>query len=124
MEKIANLNAEDLRTIVQDYLCLSDNEFLLAHNIRKTEIDEELDADESLASRFNSALDKAFTTKIRRDCYVTISKLVEEISAGGDVNKQRVAQQSLQTMMTLKKDVGGVKDKDKKDYMSVLEELE
>lgn len=121
MEEIAD--KYDLTEIAQNYLKLCDSEFLLRHSISKADFAAKLDADESLADKFNDILDKSFTRKMQRDCYVTISKLVEEIHDGGEVNEQRVAQQSLQTLMMLKKSLGEVKSKDKKDYLSVLEEL-
>ena len=122
MEKIAD--RYDLMGIAQDYLKLHDSEFLLRYSIDKAAFAKELDDDESLADKFSEILDKSFTRKMQRDCYVTISKLVEEIHDGGEVNEQRVAQQSLQTLMALKKSLGEVKSRDKKDYLSVLEELE
>jgi len=120
--KIVELDESELREFAQDYLKFQDTEFILKYGVHKVDIEQELDSDEALADKFNDVLDKSFIRKMQRDCYVTIAQLVKDISGSDDFNEQRVAQQSLQTLMALQKNLGSVKTK-KKDLASVLEEL-
>ena len=120
--KIANLSDDELRMFSQDYLKLQDHEFILKYNVSKAEIEQELDSDENLADKFNAILDKSFIRKMQRDCFVGISQLVKSIADSDDFNEKRVAQQSLQTLMSLQKGLGAVKS-EKSDLASVLEEL-
>ena len=121
--RLAELEEDELKELAQDYLRLENLEFAGKYNLTRQNVADELDIDPKLSDKFNGILDESFGRKMKRECYATIAHLVDELGKPGlDINIQRVAQQSLQTLMTLQKSLGTTKKKGG-DFESVLEEL-
>ena len=123
--QVEKLTDTELRVFIQDYLRLSNLEFRMEHSVDKADVEQELNDNEDLAVRFDSLLEDAFDQKLRRDCSLTISRLMEELKIGtdADVNDKRVTQQTLQTLIMIKKGLGRKNDSDKGGFASIMEEL-
>lgn len=123
--QLEKLNDIELKAFIQDFLRLSDIDFRMRHNLTKVDVERELDDNESLAERFDQLMESVFDQKLRRDCSLTISKLMEELKTDSDldVNEKRITQQTLQTLIMIKKGFGIKKSSDGGSFASIMEEL-
>lgn len=124
--QLEKLDNTELKIFIQDFLRLTDVKFGLRYGLMKADVEQKLDNDESLAERFDDLMEDVFDQKLRRDCSLTISKLMEELKTDTemDVNDKRVTQQTLQTLIMIKKGFGIKKGADSGSFAAIMEELD